>query len=69
MNDHKRDSNTFFKKAAMVIQEDMDDTAVVDAIVWVGVGIERLLKGILYDINPVYIYRSPVFKDTAKLLY
>jgi Zn finger protein HypA/HybF involved in hydrogenase expression len=32
-------------------------------------GCERLLKGILYDINPTYILNEPTFKNSVQVLY
>ena len=31
--------------------------------------IERLLKGILFDVNPLYILMEPDFKNSCKVLY
>jgi hypothetical protein len=32
-------------------------------------GIERVLKGILYEVNPVYVFKEPAFKHTVTALY
>lgn len=45
------------------------DEEVVDAILYFAIAIEKLLKGIIYDINPLYILMYPEFKNSVSVYY
>ncbi|MGR9100197.1 MAG: hypothetical protein ACU826_06485 [Gammaproteobacteria bacterium] len=47
----------------------MNNEDVIQATLNFAIGMERLLKGILFDINPTYILLSPEFKHSLKVLY
>jgi hypothetical protein len=46
-----------------------DDFSIVQNTLLFAVGVEKLLKGILYDINPLYILESPDFKNSVFIVY
>jgi len=68
-NDYMDDSPFFLTRAAAKTKEKMSKAAVVEAILFLALGVERLLKGILFALNPVYIYKTQDFKNTISLIY
>ncbi|MFA9193461.1 hypothetical protein AAGV33_03515 [Flavobacterium sp. FBOR7N2.3] len=69
MNNYLLDSGIFFKEVSRRIQLEMSDNEVIQLSFNLALGCERLLKGILYDINPTYILIEPDFKHSLKTLY
>lgn len=69
MNNYHSDSGKFFKYVSRGIQKRLDDFQVIQITLNFALGIERLLKGILYDINPTYILVEPGFKHSMQSLY
>jgi hypothetical protein len=47
----------------------MDSCSVIQAALNFAIGMERLLKGILYEVNPTYILISPEFDHSLAVLY
>lgn len=68
-NEYMDDSSFFLKRAAVKTRDGMSKEAVVEAILLLALGVERLLKGILFALNPVYIYKTQDFKNTISLIY
>ncbi len=68
-NTYTSSSNIFLRVCASRISEDMDNDDVLQAVLNFAVGIERLLKGILFNINPTYILVSPEFNHSMQVLY
>ena len=69
MNEHLKDSLVFLKKYNTLISSEMDKEQVIEAILHLAIGIERILKAILWDINPVYVLKDLSFKNSAQILY
>lgn len=69
MNIYHQDSFGFFKLVSRGIQKRIDDFEVIQLTLNFALGLERLLKGLLYDINPTYILIEPGFKHSLKCLY
>jgi len=69
MNNYLKDTQFFLKKASSIISRDIDEEQVIDATLFFALGIERLLKSILWSINPIYILKDQSFKNTAPILY
>ena len=69
MNEYFSDAFGFFQTVAKLISGSMDDKETIEACLFFALGIERVLKGILFDINPVYVYKNQTFKHTAPILY
>ena len=66
----------FLKDATKIIQRCVErvvdkrsDENIPDIMLCCAVGIERILKSILYCINPVYVYKKQDFKNTLPILY
>ena len=68
-NEYMDDSPFFLTRAAAKTKERMSKEGVIEATLFLALGVERLLKGILFDLNPVYVYKSQDFKNTVSLLY
>lgn len=47
----------------------MKEGAVIQGALNFAIGVERLLKGILFDINPIYILTIPEFQNSLKIFY
>ncbi len=69
MNNFHRDSLLFFREVARGTVEQLDKPKVIQLAMNLALGCERLLKGILYDINPTYILNDPAFKNSVQILY
>lgn len=69
MNDYINDSGLFFKDIAKRINNDIGDFEVINLTMNFAIGLEKLLKGILFDINPTYILIQPEFKNSVQILY
>jgi len=69
MNNYLSDSGIFFKEVSRRIQETIPDNEIIQLSFNLALGCERLLKGILYDINPTYVLIEPDFKHSLKVLY
>lgn len=68
-NPFLKDACHFTRKAAAIIEDDLPDEDVIDGILFFGLGAERILKSILFELNPVYVYKSQDFKNTMAILY
>ncbi len=69
MNNYLFDSGKFFRFVARGIQDNIDDFDTIQLSLNFALGLERLLKGLLYDVNPTYILIEPGFKHSLPLLY
>lgn len=47
----------------------MSDTDVIQSMLNFSLGIERILKGILFNVNPIYTLSSPDFSHSMPVLY
>lgn len=69
MNNYLKDAQIFLKKTSLIITKDIGKQQIIDATLFFALGIERLLKSILWDINPIYVLKDQSFKNTAPILY
>lgn len=69
MNNYLKDAQIFLEKASFIISKNINEQQIIDATLFFSLGIERLLKSILWDINPIYILKKQEFKNTAPVLY
>lgn len=65
MNKYYRDSEYFFQAAAASIKERMSKRDLFSATMQFALAIERILKGIIYDVNPVYVLVDSSFKNAV----
>jgi|EndMetStandDraft_4_1072995.scaffolds.fasta_scaffold01036_6 hypothetical protein len=69
MNEYHKDSQLFFREVAKGILEDLTKQQVIQLALNLALGCERLLKAILFDINPCYVLNDPTFKNSIQVLY
>ena len=69
MNKYTKDSLLFLKDVSKSINKEINDYDLIKTTFTLALGLERLIKGILYDVNPTYIFIEPDFKHSAKNLY
>ncbi|MBI2417437.1 MAG: hypothetical protein HYV28_05945 [Ignavibacteriales bacterium] len=69
MNEFINDAKIFFNLSIDKINLNMSNPDCINSIMNFALGLERLFKGLLYSINPIYIYTEDSFKKTAYLLY
>mgnify|MGYP001598428373 CR=1 FL=1 len=69
MNNYLKDSGLFFKEVSLGIHGNISDKEIIQLTFNFALGCERLLKGILYDINPTYILIEPTFKNSLRIFY
>lgn len=69
VNEYFKDACLFLNSTARVIDEEISAEDVLKASLFFALGMERILKAILYDANPVYVFNSQDFKNTVALLY
>ena len=63
------DAQRLIGMAGKDISEGMDNTEVIAATTFFSLGVERLLKFILADVNPVFVLSNGDFKNAAPCLY
>jgi hypothetical protein len=68
-NEFIEDASFFFKKASELIvnRETLSKLDVVEGILFFSLGMERVLKGLLYNINPIYVHKSSIVKDYCQI--
>ena len=69
MNNYLTDSGIFFREISRRLNSNISDEESIQLFFNLALGCERLLKGILYDINPVYILTEPDFKHSIQTIY
>lgn len=69
MNCYWNDAQRFLCRVPPLICEKMEDDSIIDACLFFAIGIERMLKAILFDINPLFILQNPDYSNSAPLLY
>ena len=68
-NPYLRDRDMFLKSALRAVKADLDFPELVIVLLNFALGFERLFKGILHEVNPVYLLQDESFKNSAPLLY
>ncbi|MFO0824976.1 MAG: hypothetical protein U0792_17955 [Gemmataceae bacterium] len=72
MNDYFTDATYWLRRAATTLAANERDAAVDnihDAVIDFAFGIEKLLKGILWNVNPLFIFETPSFENACGVLY
>lgn len=70
-------SNIFYESAypfiakvsKSIVDKKLDSDSVRENILLLAVGIEKLLKGIIYSINPLYVLEKPDFYNSVQIEY
>ncbi len=69
MNKYYSDSEYFFQSAAVLIKERMNKRDLICATMQFALAIERVLKGIIFDVNPTYVLIDNSFKNSVAVVY
>lgn len=69
MNVYYQDASLFLRRTATLIDDHMSPLVTMDGGLFFAFGAERILKGILYDLNPIYVFKTQDFKNTVSLIY
>jgi len=68
-NEYIVDAGLFLQNAASKIKASMKKSEVILAAQSFAFGLERILKGILFEINPVYVLVEPKFENSLSIFY
>jgi hypothetical protein len=68
-NDYLKDARLFLNDAAKRVVDGIDDGSLPTTVMLAALGVERLLKGILFSVNPLYVYKNQDFKNTVPIVY
>jgi hypothetical protein len=68
-NEYSSGAGLFLKKAASIIEESMSRETIIEGTLFFALGTERILKSILFDLNPIYVFKNQDFKTTISILY
>ncbi|MGH1516585.1 hypothetical protein [Chryseobacterium sp. JK1] len=69
MNKYIEDSKIFLNYVSDKITEELSDNDVIQIAINLSLGMERLLKGILFEVNPLYILIEPNFNHSIQHIY
>jgi len=69
MNPYQKDALFFFKAVSTGIKSNNSDSEIVHLTLSFSLGMERLLKSILYNVNPLYVLIEPDFKNSLPVIY
>ena len=69
MNDYLKDASLFLRAASRQIKQTMAKDEIVFAAMNFALGLERVLKGILFNVNPIYVLVEPKFANSVSVIY
>jgi hypothetical protein len=69
MNDYFKEAAFWLRKASRLISDKMDDDQSIEATLQFAIGVELIVKGILWDVNPLFVYENPECDTIAGHLY
>lgn len=69
LNDFFFDATSFIAKADELIKPKMWDNDAILALLLSSIGLEKILKGILHEVNPIYVFPKPTFEESSQALY
>jgi hypothetical protein len=69
-NEYLADAKYCMKRAsAHLIKDEVSTEALHDVLLYFSLGVERLFKAILHEINPIFVLESQDFENAASVLY
>ncbi len=68
-NDYIEDAKYFLKQSSNQIKRNIEQENLIQIVLNFALGVERILKGILYEVNPLYVLIAPEFKNSLPLIY
>ena len=72
MNAYFSDAQHWLRRASnalLLCEHGGTDENLHDAIIFFAFGVEKLFKGILWDVNPLFIMENPGFENACGVLY
>ncbi|GBC59191.1 hypothetical protein DENIS_0127 [Desulfonema ishimotonii] len=69
MNPYFKNAKTLLRIAEKNISNSMSYEDLIYSSLFFGIGIESLLKGVIYDVNPIFIYIDESFHNIVPVLY
>ncbi len=72
MNDYFTDARYWLRRAAASLassERDDDDDLLHDAVLFFAFGVEKVFKGILWNVNPLFTLEKPDFGNACGVLY
>lgn len=69
MNDYLIDAKAFLGRCAPLICDSIANPQVLDALIFFAFGMERIYKGILWEINHTFVLEDANFNNASVLLY
>lgn len=70
-NDFIDDATLFIKKASLIVNKGngLEREDIIEGILFFALGLERILKAILFKLNPIYVLKSQDFSNSVAILY
>lgn len=70
-NNYHKDASFLFKRISKNIADNNLRTEwdVINNVLFFAIGVEKLLKSMIFDVNPLYILESPDFKNSCGFTY
>ncbi len=69
MNYFLNDAGVFIRAASVSIYKNIKNEEIVQVALNFALGMERILKGILFELNPIYVFTEPKFEHTLQTVY
>lgn len=69
MSEFLEDGGLFLREATLRIAPDMSRDVCIQAAFNLSLGVERILKEVLWRVNPLYVLVNPAFKNSMPVLY
>lgn len=69
MNEYLISAKAFLNRCTPLVSDSLTKSQIIDAIIFFAFGMERIFKGILWDINPSFVLCDPNFKNASVALY
>jgi len=68
-NEYLIDGCAFLNRGISRICDKLSDEELPEVVLCIALGIERLLKSVLYTLNPIYVFKVQEFKNTVAILH
>lgn len=69
MNEFFNDATYNFNRCAKLLKEGMAKGEIEDALMQFAFGVERVFKGIVFDVNPLFVMENGSFENALGVLY
>lgn len=69
MNKHFEEASTLLCLASDYMRANIKDSPSIESLLFFAIGVERMFKGILYEVNPIYVLKNQKFGNTVPVIY